>query len=203
MKHAVVFAARDMAKTPISDANGAKAAPQIVALAGFMGSGKTSTGQALSDLLGWEFIDLDSEIEAHEGAAIRHLVQERGEAAFREIENEALLRCLERCFQSTVMALGGGAFAQPNNAEVLRRSHALSVFLDTPIEDMLQRCGVQEEADPANPRPLAADASAFRNLYEKRMPYYREASVTVNTAGKSVAEVAREIAEKLGLKPER
>ena len=75
----------------------------------------------------------------------------------------------------------------------------LTVFLETPVDDMLQRCGVEDKPDPGNPRPLAADAAAFRNLYEQRLPHYRGAHVTIKTAGKSVAEVAREIAEKLGL----
>ena len=189
-----------MAKTPISEGNGGNAANRIVVLTGFMGSGKTSTGQALSELLGWKFIDLDSEIEAHEGVAIRLLFQQRGEATFREIEHEALLACLEACVQPTVISLGGGTFVQPNNADMLRERRALSVLLETPVEDMLQRCGVGEQADAENPRPLAADATLFRSLHEERLPYYRDSDITISTAGKSVAEVASEIAGKLGLK---
>ena len=167
-----------------------------------MGSGKTSTGRALAELLGWEFIDLDSEIEAHEGIAIRPLLQQRGETTFRAIEHEALRKCLDHCVRPTVMALGGGAFIQPNNAEILRERQVLSVFLETPVEEMLQRCGVGEQADPQNPRPLAADASVFRRLYEERQPHYRAAHVTITTADKTVTEVADQVAEKLGLKVE-
>src|SRR5271166_5470533 len=117
-----------------------KTANTIVALTGFMGSGKTSTGLALAELLGWEFIDLDSEIQAQEGVAIRYLFEQRGETTFRAIEHEALRISLERCVRPTVVALGGGAFVQPKNAELIRTSDVLTVFLEAPVEDMLERC---------------------------------------------------------------
>jgi len=177
-----------------------KTANIIVVLTGFMGSGKTSTGLALAELLGWEFIDLDSEIEAQEGVAIRSLFEQRGETTFRAIEHETLRIRLGRCVRPTVVALGGGAFVRPDNAEMIRARQALTVFLEAPVEDMLERCSVQEDADPENPRPLAADTAAFRRLYEERLPYYRGACLTVTTVGKSVGEVAHEVAEKLGLK---
>ena len=177
-----------------------KTANAIVVLTGFMGSGKTSTGLALAELLGWEFIDLDSEIEVQEGVAIRYLFEQRGETTFRAIEHEALRTRLARCVRPTVVALGGGAFVQPKNAELIRTSDVLTVFLDAPLEAMQERCGVLDQADLDNPRPLAADAAAFRSLYEERLPYYRGAFATVTTEGKSVAEVAHEVAEKLGLK---
>ena len=171
----------------------------IVVLTGFMGSGKTSTGQALAKLLGWEFVDLDREIEAREGVAIRALFAQRGEAEFRAIEHVVLRDCMGHCAQPTVIALGGGAIVEARNASLIRESRGLTVFLETPIEDMLQRCGIDEEADPENPRPLAVDAKSFRALYDKRLPHYRAAHAIINTAGKNVAEVASEVAEKLGL----
>jgi shikimate kinase len=172
----------------------ADSAHPIVVLTGFMGSGKTSTGEALAELLGWKFIDLDREIEMQEGMPIRALFGQKGEVQFRAIEHEVLRECLGSCDRPTVIALGGGAIVQANNASLVRASLALTVFLETPIEDMLQRCGV-DEADPENPRPLAADADSFRTLYDKRLPHYRAAHVTISTARKSVAEVAREVAE--------
>jgi shikimate kinase len=174
-------------------------AKTIVVLTGFMGSGKTSTGKALAELLGWKFIDLDHEIEMQEGVVIQALFAQRGEPTFRVIEHEALRDCLTGCDRPTVIALGGGAIVPAGNASLVRESGALMVFLETPIEEMLNRCGVENEADLENPRPLAADAESFRALYEKRLPHYRAAHVTINTAGKSVGEVAREVADWLAL----
>jgi shikimate kinase len=188
-----------MTKNPTSGSRDSVASHPIVALAGFMGSGKTSTGEALAELLGWDFVDLDAEIEAVENRSVRTLFQERGEAAFREAEHKALCRCLLEHKCPKVIALGGGAFVQANNVAMLRDASVLTVFLDTPVDEMLQRCGVEDVADPANPRPLAADASEFRALYEQRLPHYRAAHLTIKTSGKSVAELAQDIAASLEL----
>jgi len=168
-----------------------------------MGSGKTTTGVALAELLGWEFVDLDEEIEREQQVPIRRLFWERGETAFRGIEHDALRACLVRASKPTVVALGGGAFIQPNNVELLQTSGVRVVFLETPVEEMLARCGVEDKPDPENPRPLAADAAAFRKLYEQRLPFYRAADVTIQTLGKLVEDVAREIAESLKLTAHR
>ena len=164
-----------------------------------MGSGKTATGSALAELLGWEFVDLDEVIEREQQVQIRRLFWERGEPAFRAIEYDALRSCLARSSKPTILALGGGAFIQPNNVELLRASGVRTVFLEIPVEEMLTRCGVEDEADPENPRPLAADAAAFRKLYEQRIPSYRAAHLTIDTSGKTVEETAREIIEGLKL----
>jgi shikimate kinase len=175
----------------------------MVALTGFMGSGKTSVGQALGELLGWEFVDLDEEIERQEKMAIRELFRERGEAAFRATEHDTLRSCIEGSCRATVVALGGGAFLQASNAELLRASGVQTVFLEAPVEEMLQRCKVEDATGAENPRPLARDARAFRELYEQRLTGYRNADVTISTAGKAVEEVAREIEERMQLSAER
>ena len=186
---------REMTNHPNSEATGTTPAHPIVVITGFMGSGKTSTGEALAELLGWKFVDLDHAIETQEGIAIRTLFAQRGEPEFRGIEHAALRDCLRRCDGPTVIALGGGAIVQPSNASLVRESRALTVFLETPLEDMMQRCGIDDVTGPENSRPLAADAESFRSLYERRLPHYRNAHVTIQTVGKSIAEVAREVAD--------
>jgi shikimate kinase len=186
-----------MTKTPSSDSGDFLPSHPIVALAGFMGSGKTSTGQALAELLGWDFVDLDAEIEAQEGMSVRLLFQHKGEQAFREAEYKVLRNRLAERRRPTVLSLGGGAFVQADNAAMLLDGGALTVFLEAPLEEMLERCGVDDALDPANPRPLAADEREFRALYEQRLPFYRAAQVTIRTSGKSVTEVAQEIAASL------
>lgn len=175
----------------------------VVAFTGFMGSGKTSTGRALAELLEWEFIDLDEYIEQQHLTPIRQLFREQGETAFRAIEHEALRDCLAGRSGPTILALGGGTFIQPNNVELLRASEARTVFLSTPLEAMLVRCGVEDEPDLENPRPLAADSSAFRRLYEQRLPSYRVADLTIETSGKTAEKIAGEIAKSLKLRANR
>jgi len=194
-----ILTVRDMTDDRNSDLASKASSHPIVVLTGFMGSGKTSTGEALAELLGCKFVDLDHEIETHEGTPIRTLFAQRGEPEFRAIEHAALRDCLASCDRPTVIALGGGAIVQANNASLLRESLAITVFLETPIEDMLLRCGVGDDANLENLRPLAADADSFRALYQARLPHYRTARVAINTACKSVAEVAREVADTLNL----
>jgi len=169
----------------------------MVALTGFMGAGKTKVGRALAALLGWSFVDLDEEIEGRQKIPIGDIFWRHGEPRFREIETAALRLILEQVSAPTVIALGGGTFLQAANAELLRGAGAQVVFLETPIEEMLRRCRSQT-ASAENLRPLAADADAFRALYEQRLPVYRKADLTVDTAGKTAEENAREIAAKLG-----
>lgn len=164
-----------------------------------MGSGKTSTGQALAELLGWAFVDLDEEIERLEHLSVREIFRERGEETFRKIEHEALRNCLAQCSRHTIVALGGGAFVQPDNVELLRGNGVHTVFVDAPVEDMLRRCGIGDDPDPENPRPLAANANAFRRLHEQRLPSYRAAGVTIDTSGKTAEDIAAEIAGRLQL----
>jgi len=171
---------------------------RIVALTGFMGAGKTRIGRALASLLGWTFVDLDQEIEAQEKIPIRDIFQLQGETRFREMETAALRRALAEVSSPRVIALGGGTFIEPGNAALLRSAAAQVVFLEPAVEEMLERCGIETASSPENARPLAGDAETFRALYARRLPQYRQADLTVNTAGRSVEENAREVARMLG-----
>jgi len=171
--------------------------PEIVALTGFMGSGKTTAGRALAELLGWKFVDLDEFIEQRAGIAIREIFAQRGEAEFRRIESAALRELLGRCVESMVIALGGGTFVQPDNAEALRLTEVRTVFLDLPLNEMLARCAEHDIQMAAGLRPLAQDEQAFRWLFEARLPFYRKAEIAVSAQEKSAIEIAREIATRL------
>ena len=173
--------------------------PAIVALTGFMAAGKSTVGHALSSLLHWRFIDLDCEIECRSKLRIHEIFERYGELRFREIEAEALAGVLAQASVPTVIALGGGTFVQPKNAELLRSRGAEVVFLELAVEELLRRCRVAAERSAGNPRPLATDAEAFCALYAERLPLYRKADLTLNTAENSVEQTARAIAAALRL----
>jgi shikimate kinase len=164
-----------------------------------MGAGKTTVGRALASLLRWSFFDLDCEVELRHKLLVREIFQLRGESGFREIETATLRSVLQQASGSTVIALGGGTFVQSVNADLLRSRGAHVVFLETAIEELLQRCQAATEHSPQNPRPLAATPEAFRDLYAQRLPFYRTADLTVNATGKAVEELAQEIV--LSLRP--
>jgi shikimate kinase len=145
-------------------------------LVGFMGSGKTTIGRHLAHNMGWNFFDTDDEIEAAEKMPIAEIFRSRGEAEFRRIENQIIghhVRWIERG-QPAVLALGGGAFAQAANRDLLR-NNGITVWLDCPFEVVGRR--VAEAGGQV--RPLAQDPVVFRALYESRREVYGLADVRV------------------------
>jgi len=171
----------------------------ILALTGFMAAGKSTAGRALAAMLNWRFVDLDCEIERRAGQSIREIFSLHGEDRFRELEAGALRAALEDTSVPRVIALGGGTFIQPRNAELLRHCGARVVFLELPLEQLFQRCrGMCERSDP-NPRPLAENEDAFGALYAQRLPFYRQADLVVNVEEKTPEQIAREIARDLRL----
>jgi shikimate kinase len=170
-----------------------------VALTGFMAAGKSTVGRVLATILGWQFLDLDCAIESGAGRTIREIFATEGEPRFRELESDALRSMLNRIARPAILALGGGTFTQAGNADLLRRHEVKVVFLELPVEELLRRAQSAAERDAETLRPLAADAEAFRALYERRLPIYRETDLTVHTAGKPAELVAQEIVAALRL----
>lgn len=145
-----------------------------VYLVGFMGCGKTTVGRLLAERLGWAFADLDDDIEGGRGTTISEIFATLGEPEFRRIESEAL-RARVRSIANghpMVLALGGGAFVQDENYELVQ-SHGVSVWLDCPLERLAQRVAC------ATHRPLARDPEKFAQLYHARLPFYSRADFRI------------------------
>jgi shikimate kinase len=172
----------------------------LIALTGFMGSGKSSVGRALATLLGWNFVDLDCEIERSAGRKIREIFASEGEAEFRKIEADRLRSVLATVPRPLVLATGGGTFVQSENVTLLRDNHATVVFLEAAPEFLLRRCFPESDKRDGL-RPLAGDGEAFLRLYRQRLPLYRMADLSVDSNQARPEAVAREIAIRLGLSP--
>jgi shikimate kinase/3-dehydroquinate synthase len=162
--------------------------PALV-FAGFMGAGKSSAARSVAAELGVPALDSDHEIERELGEPIDFWFDRNGEAAFREIEEEIVLRLLERP-DLRVLALGGGSLGSERVQEALRR-HVV-VYLDVDSESAWRRCG--------GTRPLARDRNRFEQLHEERRPLYEEIAdawlpaaerSTVRTALPALAALAR------------
>jgi len=184
---------------------GAASARSIgLCLVGFMGAGKSSVGRALGEQLNWDFEDLDDRIERLEGRSIAQIFRASGEAAFRRAESAALAEVLVemRGGAAKILALGGGAFVQKQNAAALKRAGLPVIFLDAPVEELWRRCRLQAEEAGAV-RPLLRSTDEFRKLYEARRSGYLQASLTIDTAGRKVKAIATEIAETIGVRPRK
>jgi shikimate kinase / 3-dehydroquinate synthase len=138
-----------------------------LAIAGFMGAGKTTTGARVAERLGRPFVDLDTEIERRTGTTVAATFAENGEAAFRAIEEQVASDLLLRA-KPHVLALGGGAvLSQATRAELSQR--AFTVLLDVEPD-------VAWERARGAGRPLAVDEKSFHSLYAARSPLYEEAA---------------------------
>lgn len=167
------------------------AAPAVF-LVGFMGSGKSSVGRELARRLNWKFIDLDQQIEVREQKTIPEIFEKQGEPGFRAAETAALLDLTQSMTSESVIALGGGAFGQTANRKLI--SSWPTVFLETSLDELWNRCSQDESV-----RPLRNDRQQFSRLYEQRLPFYRQATVTVVTSAKDISSICAEIEGKLNL----
>ena len=148
-------------------------APRRIVLTGFMGSGKTTLGPLLAARLSWSFIDADDVIEAEAGATIAELFARHGEAAFRERERATIARLAAG--DSLVLALGGGAIEHHATRDLLLTApETLLIHLEVELATTLERCAGTELA-----RPILADQANLAARYQRRLPLYRMAHVSI------------------------
>lgn len=161
-----------MSSQPKTEALAASPARRIV-LTGFMGSGKSTVGPLLAARLDWSFVDTDDVIEAEAGAKIAELFARVGEGAFRELERAAIARLAEG--DALVLALGGGAIEHAaTRAQLLNSPGTLLVHLEVELATTLARCSGTEHL-----RPVLGDQTNLAERYERRLPLYRMAHVSI------------------------
>lgn len=158
-----------------------------IALIGFMGSGKSSIGRLVAEMLGFQFVDTDALIETRAGRSITDIFAQQGEAAFRELE-ASVVRDLEGV-NHTVIATGGGLPTQPGNVDALKQ-RALVVCLWSSPERLYERVRHQSHRPLLQvPDPLGR----IRELLEQRTPCYQQADVMIGTEGRGQREIAQHV----------
>ncbi|MGH9528829.1 MAG: shikimate kinase [Terriglobales bacterium] len=187
------------ASLPHAGSSAHKHVSQVIVLVGFMGAGKTTVGEELARLLAWSFEDLDDRIQSREGRTIEEIFRDSGEPEFRRFEHMALRELLcEAKSEHSVIALGGGTFAEARNVSMLQDMNVPSVFLDAPVEELFRRCRQQRLN-----RPLRQGEANFRKLYETRLPLYMSATYHIETDGKPIEQIAAEIVRIVGISPSK
>jgi shikimate kinase len=138
-----------------------------------MGSGKSTVGPLIASRLGWSFVDADVAIEAEAGITIAEIFARHGEAAFRAREHSTIARLAQT--DSLVLALGGGAIEHPaTRALLLATPGTLLVHLEVELATTLARCSGTEQT-----RPILADQPNLASRYQRRLPLYRTAHISI------------------------
>ena len=157
-----------------------------IALIGLRGAGKSTLGKMLAKKIGWNFVELNKEIEAQNGLSIAEIIALYGQEGFRRMEQSALNQLLARK-ELMVLATGGGIVSEPLTFDLILSSF-YTIWLKAEPEEHMGR--VRNQGDL---RPMADDRSAMaelRNILVSREPLYARASATVDTAGLSVDAAA-------------
>src|SRR5690606_18970444 len=153
-----------------------------IILMGYMGSGKSTIGLQLANILGFTFVDLDTYIEAKEASSIPELFKSKDEIYFRKKETSYLKELLNTN-ESSVIALGGGTPCYGTNLQfILETDDAKSVYLKLSIPSLVKRLELEKSK-----RPLISHLKTQEELTEfigkhlfERSPYYSQADEIVN-----------------------
>jgi shikimate kinase len=158
-----------------------------IVLVGFMGTGKSVVGKRLAKELKMKFISTDDIIEEREKRPIAEIFAKSGEPYFRGVEKEAVREVSG--FDNVVIAAGGGAVLNEENMANLREKGVVICLNATPE-------AIYERTKKYRTRPLlnvADPVAKIKELMNARAPFYAKAEYQIETTGKSVSEVAKEI----------
>jgi len=152
-------------------------------LVGFMGTGKTVVGRALSKKTGAAFVDVDNDIEFVEKARIADIFKSKGEQYFRRLEKEALERVSRK--DGVVVSCGGGIVIDPENVSIMKKT-GVCICLTASPEEILKRVGSTKH------RPLLQcddPLSRIKELLAARQSYYNRADMIIDTTGLPIPEI--------------
>ena len=171
----------------------------LIFLTGFMGSGKSTIAPILANTLGYEYVDIDAEIEKLTGKKVSEIFSEHGEEYFRDVERTLLQEVSRR--HGCVVSLGGGTIANENNLKIIKSS-GLLIYLKTNADQIFRR--LRHKSD----RPLLKTAEGERlnepdlrdriqKLLITREPFYNQSDFIIQTdespVGKTVDAIVRTI----------
>jgi shikimate kinase len=169
---------------------------QPIFLIGYRGTGKSAVAQALAERLGCDWVDADDEVERRAGKSVVEIFSQDGEAAFRDLEAQVVA---DLCLRTqSVVALGGGAVLRDDNRAAIQAAGPV-LWLIASVDTIVARLAADEST--ASRRPNLTDAGGRAEIdavLAQRTPIYRGcATLTVDTEGKTPAEVADEIVKQL------
>jgi shikimate kinase len=164
-----------------------------ITLIGFMGCGKSTTSKLLAKHYNIPLISVDDEIEKNTNKKIKNIFSEFGESYFRNLEHLTIADTVKNN-DSYVIDLGGGAFVQENNRDILEKNKVESVFLDVSFNVLCKR--LENERDN---RPMLKENWKYeaKKLFEYRYPFYKKAKFVISIEDESADYVLEMIIKKI------
>ena len=170
---------------------------KIYYLTGFMAAGKSTIGPILANTLGWEFYDLDKEVEKKEGMKIIELFNQKGEEYFRKSETEILKELSGR--NKVIISLGGGAIASDENFRIIKSSGKI-IYLKSSPEIVYRRLRFKRDR-PAfifEGEELPSEEQFLKRINElldSRKKYYEQCDFVIDTDSQKVGKTVDIIAK--------
>jgi shikimate kinase len=163
---------------------------QNIVLTGFMGTGKTVTGQMLADRLEMLFIDTDREVEAATGLDPSEIFRRYGEKRFRSEESLVVARVAR--FEGYVIATGGGVVLNADNMANLRRKGVI-ILLEARPEVIARRVSRVDDRPLLSASQQGPLLGRIEALMRQRAPFYEDHNFRVDTSEMSPEQVMAEI----------
>ena len=158
-----------------------------------MGSGKTTVGRELTNLLDFQFLDLDEYIEASEGVGIPEIFDTKGEIYFRKKEHEYLKEILEEK-DDFVLSTGGGTPCYGENLDVILKGTKNVIYLKVSINGLVERLSKEKEERPLIQNISDNELPEFigKHLFERSF-FYTRAKHTIVCDNKKLEIILKEI----------
>lgn len=164
-----------------------------IILLGYMGCGKSTIANRLSNITNIPYVDLDKSIEEQTNLSINEIFEQRGEIYFRKLEREVFIELLNSP-ENLIIGLGGGTPCYANNHELLKEENVLSIYLKASVDTLFERL-----VSNKSKRPLIADKNdnemkefIAKHLFDRSF-YYNQAQYKVSIDGKTKDETTQDI----------
>ncbi|HSD62872.1 MAG TPA: shikimate kinase [Ignavibacteriaceae bacterium] len=174
----------------------------IIYLAGFMGAGKSTIGPILANTIGWNFYDLDKEIEKERGKKVREIFEQDGEDSFRKTERDVLENLIKE--PKIIISLGGGTLANEDNFNLIKKTGKI-FYLKASPEAIYRRLRYKRDRpalfiDGDFPAGKERLAELIKKLLNDREKFYLLSDYIILTdnipVGKTVDKIAKIISSK-------